>query len=117
MNNKSIKESISKQIQKFLNNSKMPKSTFGSLFGVTRTSVNRWINCVCAPDIELFPKLCEVMDITIFELLGLPLEDHLPSEISEVVNMYYSNMNFRYLIDKYRSDEPFRKEIDMMIDE
>ena len=56
-------------------------------------------------------------DITIFVLLGLPLEDHLPSEISEVVNIYYSNMNFRYLIDKYRSDESFRKEIDMMIDE
>lgn len=117
MNNKSIKESISKQIQKFLNNSKMPKSTFGSLFGVTRTSVNRWINCICAPDIELFPKLCEVMNITIFELLGLQLEDHLQSEIYEIINMYYNSINFRHLIDRYRSDEIFRKELDKIIEE
>ena len=30
--------------------------------------------------------------------------------------MYYNNMNFRHLIDRYRSDETFRNELDKVIE-
>lgn len=79
MNNKTIKESISKQIQKYLNEAKMSKTSLSELLGVTRTSINRWINCICASDIELFPKICEVLNISIFELLGLSIKGHFSS--------------------------------------
>ena len=116
MNNKTIKESISKQIQKYLNDTKMSKTSLSELLGVTRTSINRWINCICAPDIELFPRLCEVLNISIFELLGLSIEDHFSTNEVEILNMYYNNMNFRHLIDRYRSDKTFRNELDKVLD-
>lgn len=116
MNNKSIKESISKQIQIYLKKTNITKTSLGEALGVTRTSINRWINCVCAPEIELFPKLCEILEISIFELLGLSLEDHLTKDEIEILHLYASSINFRILIDRYRSEESFKNEIDKIIE-
>ena len=41
MNNKSIKESISKQIQIYLKKTNITKTSLGEALGVTRTSINR----------------------------------------------------------------------------
>lgn len=70
----------------------MSKTSLSELLSVTRTSINRWINCICAPDLVLFPRLCEVL------------------------NMYYNNMKFRHLINRYRSDETFRNELDKVLE-
>lgn len=107
--------SISKYISQFLEESKMSKAAFGKLIGVTPTSVTRWIECVCAPDIDLLPKISEVLDVSIPELLGVGVEKPLtPSEV-KVVKEYSSNMSFKEFVDLYMSDEDFRKSIDYIV--
>lgn len=83
---------------------------------MTRRSINSWVNCIYAHDIELFTRLCEVLNISIFELLGLSIKDYSSSNEVEILNMYYNNTNFKHLIDRYRSDKTLRNELDKVIE-
>lgn len=107
--------SISKYISRFLDESKMSKAAFGKLFGVTATSVTRWIECVCAPDIDLLPKISETLDVSIPELLGVGSEKPLSPSEAKVIKEYSSNMSFKQFVDLYMSDEHFRKSIDYIV--
>lgn len=67
----SVKSSISKHIQKYLNDNNIFKLQFGKMFHISHTTVNRWINELCVPELELFSSLCELLNVTIYEFIGV----------------------------------------------
>ena len=67
----SVKSSISKYIQKYLNDNNIFKLQFGKMFHISHTTVNRWINELCVPELELFSSLCELLNVTIYEFIGV----------------------------------------------
>ena len=67
----SVKSSISKHIQKYLNDNNIFKLQFGKMFHISHTTVNRWINELCVPELELFSSLCELLNVTIYEFIGI----------------------------------------------
>lgn len=110
-----VRASISKCISEYLQKTGMPKAQFGKIFGVSATSVTRWIECVCAPDIELIPKLSEVMNVSIPELLGSEADPALKPEDTKLIKEYAANIPFRNLINRYLSNEKFRESIDYIV--
>ncbi len=67
----SVKSSISKHIQKCLNDNNIFKLQFGKIFHISHTTVNRWINELYVLELELFSSLCELLNVTIYELIGV----------------------------------------------
>lgn len=115
--NPKTKQSISNHIKTYLNNNNMTMTSFGKLFNVTRPTVKRWIDCDCVPELELFPAICELLNITIYEFIGVEDSNKLTEVEFEIIESYHNNENFRVLIDRYRSDSKFRNDIDKMINQ
>lgn len=67
----SVKSSISKHIQNCLNDNNIFKLQFGKIFHISHTTVNRWINELCVLELELFSSLCELLNVTIYEFIGV----------------------------------------------
>lgn len=83
--------------------------------GITQTTVARWLNRTCLPDISLWPSLCEIMDISISQLLKLNDENiSLTNKESQLLNSYQNDLSFKAFIDKYLSDETFKQTINSL---
>ena len=67
----SVKSSISKHIQKNLNDINIFKLQLVKIFHISHTTVNRWINELCVLELELFSSLCELLNVTIYEFIGV----------------------------------------------
>lgn len=63
-------EKIGKFIAKCRKEKKLTQSELGEKLGVTEKSVSNWENGRNMPDLSLFKPLCEILDITINELLS-----------------------------------------------
>lgn len=111
-----VKQAISNNIQKYLSNNKMSKTDFGKIFGVTRPAVKNWIDCRNVPDLELFPAICDLLNITIYEFIGVEDPNKLTETQLEIIESYENNINFRTLIDRYRSDSKFRNDVDKLME-
>lgn len=111
MNSKisAIKESICCQIDIWLSNHKEETlHSFAKKLGVSDTSVNRWKNRVCVPDIDLLPKICNIMDIPISKLLGYNEPTFLSQKEQELLTLYKENNNFKGIVDNYLSSQEFQ---------
>ena len=82
----SAKANIQKNIKEYFDRTNESYSQFAKAFGVSNTSVKRWINGVCSPEIELLPYISEYLGISILELFGLPTPNPLsPDEIQNLM--------------------------------
>lgn len=88
-----------KQIGKFISDlrkeKKLTQTELGELLGVTDRSISNWENGKCMPDLSLFKPLCEILGITINELMSgekIPKEDYQTKLEENIVNtINYSN--------------------------
>lgn len=117
MQHKKTRIAISNNIKDYLERNNMTMTAFGKIFNVTRPTVKRWIDCDCAPELELFPSICELLNITIYEFIGVEDPNKLTEDQFLILEAYTNNVNFRNLIDRYRSDETFRNKIDKLIEQ
>ena len=62
-------EKIGKYISKKRKELKITQEQLAEKLGVTDRSVSRWENGKSMPDVSLFKQLCEVLSITLDELL------------------------------------------------
>ena len=83
---------------------------FARELGLTDSSVFRWRAGTCAPDTSLLPKICEIMNISLSELFGLPSNNSLPEE-EKLLQSYRTNPEFKEFIDKYLNDNEFKQVI------
>lgn len=60
---------MGKFIAKCRKEKELTQEELGSIFNVTGQSVSKWENGITSPDISNLPKLCEVLDISMDELL------------------------------------------------
>lgn len=115
--NQNVKSSISKHIKNYLLNNNISKLQFGKIFNVSHTTVNRWLSEYCVPELELFPAICDLLNITIYEFIGVEDPNKLTETEFEIIESYHNNENFRQLIDRYRSDSKFRNDIDKLMNQ
>ena len=112
MENIDIKKNVFNNIKDWIDNNKVSVRSFASQLGVSYTSAYRWYSGVCLPDIDLFPAICKIMNISLPDLLGLTV---LPKCEQDILYLYANDDNFRNLIDKYMSNDDFKKTIDILV--
>ncbi len=114
-NQYSAKANIQNCIKEFMERNNISYIQFAKAIGVSDTSVKRWANGVCSPDIDLLPFICEYIGVSIFELFGLKRTDNITSNEIDILKLYAGNINFKTLIDRYRSDPTFKEHIDYIV--
>lgn len=63
-------EKIGNFIAKCRRNKKMTQVELAEKLGVSDKSVSKWENAKCMPDLSLFPQLCDILGITINDLMA-----------------------------------------------
>ena len=111
----SAKANSQKNIKEYFDRTNESYSQFAKAFGVSNTSVKRWINGVCSPEIELLPYISEYLGISILELFGLPTPNPLSPDEIQILRLYKSNSDFKILINQYQSDPKFKEHIDYIV--
>lgn len=108
------REFVCNYINEWLKSNHVTNKAFGEMVGVSDVSVNRWRTGVCAPDLNLLPKICEVMNVTVNELLDMNCGSLTPDQIF-FINKYNDNEAFRSLVNSYRDDDEMRLSLDYII--
>jgi len=110
-----LKENIIKNLKSWYKTQAIyTQKTLANELGVTQTSINRWLDGKCLPDISLWLKLCNIMDISISTFLGIDNSNSLSLRESEIIKTYQEDLSFKNFIDKYFSDEKFKATIDSL---
>ena len=50
----------------------MEQKQLAQMLGITGNAVTNWENGRSRPDIQTLPRLCEILNVSLYELLGLP---------------------------------------------
>ncbi len=89
---------------------------FSQLLGVTPQAVSKWENGASCPDIMLLPKISEVLDISIDELMGSRRVQQKNEQLTEVVshesyggerkNADISKLKLRIVVHDSKKDKP-----------
>lgn len=96
-----VKKSIANALTKYFeNNPKVTKKEFAEVFGVSSTSVIRWITEENAPAVELIPQICDYLEISVDQFLG-----HATN----------ADEHEKKLLEMYRNDESFREVINKLL--
>lgn len=114
-NDLDLRNNIQTRIKKFVDDNDIAFSTFAKALKLSDTTVKRWYNGVCLPDINLLPSLSKYMNISISQLLGIDINLDLPDSQLELLNMYATNETFKNLVDKFRDDNEFRATISSLL--
>lgn len=116
MNNElTTREYVCKYIDTWLKDQKVSTNKFAIAIGVTACSVTRWRNGECAPDLNLFKKISDYMDVPINEILGFESISKLTPKQTEILYNYAHDKEFKKLIDSYRDDDEIRITLDTFI--
>lgn len=77
---------------------KLTQAEFAEKLGVTNRAVSKWENGICLPDISLFETICNVLDITLVELIeGKKSQKPTESESKNIKNIIdYSAKNNKF---------------------
>ncbi len=114
-NQTNIKENICKNISRAISSGKIKVSELAKACNLSITSVARWRDGQCLPDVNLFPTICKLLDISLYEFLGLVPDNNLSNNQQDILHIYSSDDNFRNLIDKYRQNPEFRETISQIL--
>lgn len=104
---KSTRKYLCSYIDKWLTEHHVSNHKFGNALGVTDVSVRRWRMGECAPDIDLLPSICDYMNVTVNELLDINNAGLTPKQMS-FINKYNTDESFRKIVDSYHDDDEFR---------
>ena len=77
---------------------KLTQAEFAEKLGVTNMAVSKWENGICLPDISLFETICNVLDITLVELIeGKKSQKPTENESKNIKNIIdYSTENNKF---------------------
>lgn len=117
MNNNyiSIRKHICILLNKWLKDNNVTDIALANAVGVSPSSVRRWKIGECIPDIDLFPKLCNFMGISILEFMGFDDVTYLSEKQSQLLRKYQDDEIFHKLIDNYKDNDEFRLAINTLI--
>lgn len=108
----SIREHITSFLQKWIKDNKVSDNAFANAIGVSAASVRRWRLGLCIPDIDLFPQICNYMNVSILAFVGLNEETFLSTKQKQILDKYNNTESFRIFIDKYLDNTEIQNAID-----
>lgn len=95
-----IKEHITKTLnQKIISDNIYTQVEFAKLVGVTKQAVAGWLKG-SMPDAARIPAICEALNISVFELLGIDYPNHLSEKELALLKAYNMHQTEQAIIDK-----------------
>lgn len=115
MNDFSIRKHITSFLQKWIKANKVSDNAFANTIGVSAASVRRWRLGLCIPDIDLFPQICDYMNVSILDFIGFDEKNSLPKKQKQILDTYKNSESFRIFIDAYLDNAEIQSAIDTFI--
>lgn len=92
----------------------LSQKEFGSLIGVSDRTISKFENCIGVPDIFLALKICEVLNISIYELLGEKTKKTVKRAIKNNDDKVNKKLNWTKLWgEKYPVLVQYQNEVDI----
>lgn len=93
---------ICERIRFYRERAGMEQKALAEAVGITGNTVSNWENGRARPDINLIPDLCRVLDITLYELFGLPdpVEHYSHAEQAHMDSYRHLSAEHRYIVDR-----------------
>ena len=109
-----VREHLSEYLDNWMTENKVSNNKIAEALGVSDVSVRRWRLGECAPDLDLIPELCDYMNVSINELLGVDNKDISVEQI-EFLRKYNTDESFRNLMDSIRDDDELRLSLNYIL--
>ena len=90
-------ETLGERIAKQRKNHNLTQEEFSQLLGVTAQAVSKWENGASCPDIMLLPRISEILEVSIDELLGAKTKDNTEKAQIEPVVLQNEPKNLKKL--------------------
>ena len=91
-------ETLGMRISRFRKAKGYTQEDFSQMLGVTAQAVSKWENDLSCPDIMLLPKIAQLFDISVDELLGGTNEKGKAEKASEPLSADPSKLNLKIKI-------------------
>ena len=93
---------ICERVRFFREKAGIEQKELAKRIGITGNSVSNWENGRSRPDINLIPDLCRVLDVSLYELFGLPdpLEHYTRAEQAHMEIYRTLSDGHRYVVDQ-----------------
>ena len=109
-----VREHLSAYLDNWMTENKVSNNKMAEALGVSDVSVRRWRLGECAPDLDLIPELCDYMNVSINELLGVGNKDISVEQI-KFLRKYNTDESFRNLMDSIRDDDELRLSLNYIL--
>ncbi len=91
---------ISQNLKKYLNRSRIQQKELAVACGKTEGTISHWVEGRVSIPIKYIPLICEMLDITLYELFGLPDPSLLSETEKKVLNAYRSDQEFKMISNR-----------------
>ena len=85
---------MGQMIRKYRTEAGLDQGKLAEQLGFSKTAVGNWELGLTRPDVDTIPRLCELLNVPVTELLGLPNETAMSGEDRKVLDIYHQ-------LDKY----------------
>ena len=97
----SVRNNICILLNKKLKEEKvLSQKEFATKLNVSQATITKWLNGFNAPDIELLPLICDIFDLTLYELFGLKDPYNLSDEDKLLLKKIKNNPALREIVSK-----------------
>ena len=79
---------ICEQVRYYRKKNGMEQKELAQMLGITRSAVTNWEKGRARPDIDLIPRLCEILKITPYELLQMEDQNPYTKDEQTLINNY-----------------------------
>ncbi len=93
-------KAVSRNLKKYLSQSRIQQKELAIACGKTEGTVSHWVEGRVSIPIRYIPVICEMLDITLYELFGLTDTSLLSETEKKVLNAYRKDDEFRIITNR-----------------
>lgn len=91
---------INQNLKKYLAQSRIQQKELAITCGKTEGTISHWAEGRVSIPVRYIPVICEMLDITLYELFGLPDPSLLSEAERKVLNAYRNDEVFKLISDR-----------------
>ncbi len=91
---------LCQNLKKYLAQSRVQQKELAVACGKTEGTISHWVDGRVSIPIKYIPVICEMLDITLYDLFGLPDPSLLSETERRVLNAYRKDEVFKLITDK-----------------
>lgn len=91
---------ISRNLKKYLEQSRVQQKELAIECNKTEGTISHWVDGRVSIPVKYIPIICKMLDITLYDLFGLPDNSLLSEKEKEVIKAYRNDDEFRIIVNR-----------------